>query len=101
MVAARTVTVTNSTLSGNSAGSGGGIYNARRHTALTIGDTILKAGASGGNIYNVSGTVSSLGYNLSSDDGGGFLTNPTDQINTDPMLGPLQDNGARPSPTRS
>jgi hypothetical protein len=37
--------------------------------------------------------VSSLGYNLSSDNGGGFLTATGDQINTDPMLGPLQDNG--------
>jgi hypothetical protein len=30
---------------------------------------------------------------LSSDDGGGYLTGPGDQINTDPLLGPLQDNG--------
>jgi hypothetical protein len=33
------------------------------------------------------------GYNISSDDGGGFLNGPGDQINTDPLLGPLQDNG--------
>ena len=39
------------------------------------------------------GTVTSIGYNLSNDDGGGFLTAMGDQINTDPMLGPLQDNG--------
>jgi hypothetical protein len=39
------------------------------------------------------GTVTSNGYNLSSDDGGGFLTATGDQINTDPKLGPLQDNG--------
>ena len=38
-------------------------------------------------------SVTSLGYNFSSDDGGGFLTGMGDQINTDPMLGPLQDNG--------
>jgi hypothetical protein len=30
---------------------------------------------------------------VSSDNGGGFLTAIGDQINTDPMLGPLQDNG--------
>ena len=30
---------------------------------------------------------------MSSDDGGGFLTGAGDQINTDPLLGPLQDNG--------
>ena len=30
---------------------------------------------------------------MSSDNGGGYLTGPGDQINTDPLLGPLQDNG--------
>jgi hypothetical protein len=47
---------------------------------------------SGGTIANA-GTFNSLGYNLASDDGGGVLTGPGDQINTDPMLGLLQDNG--------
>ena len=45
------------------------------------------------NIFNNGGTVTSDGYNLSSDDGGGYLTGPGDQINTDPLLSPLQDNG--------
>src|SRR5205823_3938560 len=31
--------------------------------------------------------------NLSNDDGGGFLNATGDQINTNPMLGPLQNNG--------
>jgi hypothetical protein len=44
---------------------------------------------------NESGTTNSLGYNLSSDDDGGFLTATSDHINTNPMLGPLQDNGGR------
>ena len=35
----------------------------------------------------------SHGYNISSDDGGGFLNGTGDQINTDPVLGPLQNNG--------
>ena len=35
----------------------------------------------------------SFGYNVSSDDGGGYLSGSGDRINTDPMLGPLQDNG--------
>src|SRR5206468_10890849 len=35
----------------------------------------------------------SLGYNLSNDGAGGFLTGPGDLLNVDPMLGPLQDNG--------
>jgi len=88
-----TLTITNSTISGNSAMPeyGGGIYNGG---TLNIGDTILNAGASGANITSEQpGTVTSLGYNLSSDDGGGFLTAPGDKINTDPKLGPLQDNG--------
>ena len=37
--------------------------------------------------------VTSLGYNLSSDGFGGFLTGTGDQINTDPILGPLKNNG--------
>ena len=119
-----TLTITNSTLSGNSADSGGGIYNWGRATltisnstfsgnscgteffshgggiyneggTVKIGNTIFKAGSLGENIYNVDelGSATSLGYNLSSDSGGGYLTATGDKINTDPMLGPLQNNG--------
>ena len=35
----------------------------------------------------------SLGYNLSSDDASGILTGPGDRIRTNPMVGPLQNNG--------
>jgi hypothetical protein len=86
-----TVTVNNGTFSGNSAPAGrvGGIYNTG---GLTIGNTILNAGPSGQNIYS-SGTVTSLGYNLSSDDASTFLNQTGDLNSTDPMLGPLQDNG--------
>ena len=86
-----TLTVSNSTFSGNSAESGGsGIFN---RGSMTIGSTILNAGTLGANIDNLYGTVISLGYNLSNDYGSGFLTAIGDQINTDPRLGPLQDNG--------
>ncbi len=85
-----TLQIANSTLSDNSSGLGGGVFNIG---TLQIGNTILNTGDSGANISNSGGRVTSLGYNLSSDDGGGFLTGPGDQINTDPMLGPLQDNG--------
>src|SRR5438552_2371470 len=81
--------ITNSTLSNNSASLAGGVFN---NEVLQIGDTILNMGASGANISNF-GTVTSLGYNLSSDDGGGLLTGPGDQVNTDSLLGPLQNNG--------
>jgi hypothetical protein len=110
-----TATITDSTISGNStgAGPGGGIYNDTQNNLkiknstlngnsapaifnagqATIGDAVLNAGESGGTISNDGGTVTSLGYNLASDNGGGVLTGPGDQINTDPLLGPLQDNG--------
>jgi hypothetical protein len=94
-----TLTVTNSTFNDNSSVSGG-IDN--EDGTLTIGDTILKGGASGRNITNW-GTVTSLGYNLSSDNAGGdnttgpggLLNHAGDIRNTDPMLGPLQDNGGQ------
>ena len=56
---------------------------------MEIGNTILNANASG----NIDGSVTSHGYNISSDDGGGHLNGPGDQINTDPLLSPLQHNG--------
>jgi hypothetical protein len=70
---------------------------------LQLGSTILKAGASGGNILNDSGTVMSLGFNLCDDaaggDGttgpGGLLNGTADIRNTDPILGPLQNNGGQ------
>jgi hypothetical protein len=94
------LTLLNSTFSGNSAGgNGGGIHNESIAT-LSIGSTILNVGGGYGvNLYNnPGGSVTSLGYNLSSDGGGGFLSQPTDLVNTDPTLGPLQDNGG-PTPT--
>jgi hypothetical protein len=85
-----TMQIANTTLSDNSSPLGGGVFNMG---TLQIGNTIVNAGASGANIINSGGTVTSHGYNLSSDDAGGFLTGPGDQINTNPLLGPLQDNG--------
>ena len=75
----------NSTVTGNSAAICGGVCGG----TVEIGNTILNANAS----ENIDGTVTSHGYNICSDDGGGHLNGPGDQINTDPLLGPLQDNG--------
>ena len=87
--------LTNSTISGNSAASAGGIYYVQGPFTTTseISNTIFNAGALGENIVNNGATVISHGYNLSSDDGGGVLNGPGDQINTNPLLGPLQNNG--------
>jgi len=93
------VTVKNCTFTGNSAVHAGGgifIYRLSGANTLTIGGTILNntAGVSGTNIENIGGgDLTSLGYNLSSDAAAGYLTAAGDQLNTNPMLGPLQDNG--------
>jgi hypothetical protein len=98
-----TVIINASTISSNSAGYGGAILSDGNAgvAAVQIGDTILNGGAQGANIYNGSGTVTSAGYNLSSDAAGGdsttgpggFLNSTGDIRNTAPLLGPLQDNG--------
>jgi hypothetical protein len=87
---AATLILRNSTVSDNWALNGGGLYNTG---SLEIGTTILKRGFTGSNIFNSGGLITSHGYNLSDDDGGGYLNGPGDQINTDPLLGPLQNNG--------
>src|SRR5437667_9128237 len=87
-----TLVITNSTISNNSSMFlAGGVVNLNN---FQIGNTILNERPASANIYNnSSGVVMSLGYNLSSDDAFGILTGPGDQIITDPMLGPLQNNG--------
>lgn len=85
-----TLTLTNSTISSNTAPFfGGGIVN--NLDTVDLVNTII-ANNSGVNCSLVSGSITSLGNNLDSDGTCG-LTEPTDLPNTDPMLGPLQDNG--------
>jgi hypothetical protein len=90
------VTIFCSTFSSNSASAAGGVIfnNGVGGTAIvTFGNSILKAGASGGNIAVNGGSIVSKGFNLSSDTAGGYFTNATDQTNKEPLLGPLADNG--------
>lgn len=79
--------INNSTVSGNAAyapGTGGGIYG-----NPTLQNSIVANSSSGGNCH---GTVTSKGYNLSSD-GSCNLTGTGDMNNTDPMLGTLGNYG--------
>ena len=85
-----TVTVTNSTLSGNSADITGGGAMANFGT-LTVFNTIVANSPSGG---DCSGSIIDGGYNISSDDTCGFDPANDSIPNTDPLLGPLQDNGS-------
>src|SRR5580704_18092552 len=84
-----TLAINNSTLSGNVArgGKGGGIFNVKGSTVVLQNSIV--ANNAGGNCH---GTVTSGGYNLSSDDSCSF-DSTGDLNNTDPNLGPLQSNG--------
>ena len=122
-----TATITSSTISGNSASSGGGIGNFGAMVTITSstisGNSAQDASGKGGGILNlgstinvtntiiakntapsgpdVSGALTSQGYNLVGNNSGANITpldQPGDQIGNasapkDPMLGPLQDNG--------
>jgi hypothetical protein len=79
-------TVTNCTFSGNVASLAAAIYN-NPYPALsstTLANTILAG--------DCRGSLTSAGYNLESGTSCG-CTEPTDQQNADPLLGPLADNG--------
>ena len=80
------LTLYSSTVNGNSTdGSGGGVFNT---FTASLKNTIISGSTAGGNCF---GEVSSLGFNLSSDDTCAFGSR--DMNSTDPVLGPLQDNG--------
>ena len=86
---AGTLVINNSTLSGNTAGEGrgGAIFNVKASTVVLQNSIV--ANNTGGNCQ---GRVSSNGYNLSSDNSCDFDA-AGDLNNTDPGLGPLQNNG--------
>jgi hypothetical protein len=85
------LTIANSTIAGNTAGAGGGIDTypdaAMRNTILA-GNTDRE-----GLPFDLWGNLTSSGYNLIGNTYGGSGFDPTDLLNVDPRLGPLQDNG--------
>src|SRR5262249_32393205 len=86
--------VVNSNFSDNAGLEGGAVYNSGSSAVTKLANTILKKGSTRLNLGNDNGgSIISLGYNLSNDTGSGFLTATGDRINTNPKLGPLQDNG--------
>jgi predicted outer membrane repeat protein len=91
-----TLLINNSTLSGNTAadGKGGGIFNP--DGILAIIQNSIVADNSGGDCF---GSMNSNGYNLSSDSTCNF-NSAGDLNNTEPALGPLQNNGG-PTETRA
>ena len=109
-----TLTMVNSTLSGNSADNGGGIYN-ETPGSLTINYSTFSGNSAntGGGLNNpaggaivrnsiiansvaggsCAGIIYDSGHNISSDDTCGLNPAYGSMPNTDPLLGPLQDNG--------
>lgn len=88
-----TLLVTNGTIYGNGAPTGGGVFrNDGSAVAGTIrvSNTIIAGSTAGG---DCAGTVGSNDYNLAGDGTCTGFTEPNDLTNTDPKLGPLQNNG--------
>ena len=103
------LSVTNSTIANNLAGQGGGIFNYHQQ-AILANPSKPESTTAEGNIHFFNTVVAnnsfvncgrssqtepihSLGHNLDSGDSCEFLESLQDQINTDPLLDPLQDNG--------
>lgn len=112
--------VTNSTITDNTAGnSGGGIYAALNQIVLTYATIVENTAPAGANVdldfsaqitsfasligaplgggddceISPGATVSTLGYNVTSDSSCGFDSGPGDLPDTDPQVGSLADNG--------
>ena len=78
--------------------SGNGIYDQSNgsYSQITLANCLLnQSPLKWDKVNNGGGGIFSSGYNLSDDDGSGFLNQPGDQINTNPGLDPLglQNNG--------
>lgn len=84
---ASSLSLNNVTMSADTAADGGGIFV--ESGPVTAKNTIIANNPSGG---NCSGTVVSAGNNLDSDNSCG-LVSAGDLPNTNPLLGPLQNNG--------
>jgi hypothetical protein len=85
-----TLSISSSTITGNSDGSyGSGIHGGGIFGSVTAIQNSIVANNSKG---NCSGAVTSMGYNLSSDDSCKF-SGVGDANNVNPVLGPLQNNG--------
>ncbi|MDZ7733375.1 MAG: S-layer homology domain-containing protein [Acidimicrobiia bacterium] len=85
-----------STVTANDAARAGSGLAATEGSALTTTSSVIADQSSGDDCHTVDGTtpttIDSQGHNLDSDGTCG-LDDPTDQPATDPLLGPLADNG--------
>ena len=94
--------IINSTITANAAsgvgsdwrsGTAGGIFFKDDKGSVILTHTILAENSSSSDKPNCAGTILSKGYNLIGDlSGCHFMQTPTDKVNTQAMLAPLQDN---------
>jgi hypothetical protein len=95
-----TITLVSATVAGNAVDAPGGIVNGGNIFGIPgvkIANSIVSGGTGSAGTANCSSPLESQGFNLESSNECGF-TATGDQTNTDPQLGPLQDNGG-PAPT--
>jgi CSLREA domain-containing protein len=78
------------TISDNAAPTGGGIYNSGETSLLS---SIIANSPSGSDCQVNVGSITDAGHNLDSDGSCGLDPASGSLPNTDPLLGPLQDNG--------
>jgi CSLREA domain-containing protein len=100
-----TATVQSCTFSENNANFGGSAIwsSGPASSTVTIANNIFRVGTAGISLADSgNGTLISQGFNIASDGANDdpqtpanetYLTGPSDRINTDPLLGPLQGNG--------
>ncbi len=84
-----TADITDCTITANTSISGGGLF---RQNTISMTGTIL-AGNTGEQSPDVNGAIVSGGFNIIGNTVGGVGFVPNDLLNTDPQIGPLQDNG--------
>jgi hypothetical protein len=91
-------TIANNTVSGNGQ-AGSQLFSGRSdfgtgQASIQLRNTLVAGTGLRPTLFaDTGGTFVSQGHNLSSDSGSGFLTGPGDLINTNPLLGSLQNNG--------
>lgn len=95
-----TLAITSCTVANNIGTTNGGIFiessGAGTNVAVTVRNTIVANNGVniGGTVApGAFGTITSLGYNLTNDLTNASLNQPTDVVNANPLLAPLQNNG--------
>jgi len=93
-------TIANNYTTSFSAAAGGGFYSASSENSY-FKNTIVANNTAGNDLYNNGsysppGSIVSQGYNIDSENSCNF-NQTTDQRNTNPILGPLQNNGGQTS----